>query len=161
MYNFQSTTLSRVFELVPDFVVSALGIMKPESVTRSALELCKQGLAVKSRPHPETLVSLLVKRNESVFAAIALQFRDSGRICTTVPLARCSMTMTLLQPRNRHHSLTISAKLPLFTALKKQEDLFGMTDAAASQNFWKRLSKRGGIELGDEFGYLYVRCSLS
>lgn len=46
MYELQSPKIQRVFELLPDSVAAALGIMKPKPSTRAVVELDKEGEVV-------------------------------------------------------------------------------------------------------------------
>lgn len=66
IYKLQSRKLLRTFESLPDFVAAALGITKPESLNRALLELSKRAQIAEGRPHPEPLVSLLLKGKHAV-----------------------------------------------------------------------------------------------
>lgn len=98
IYDFQDAELPRLFESLPDSVATVLGIMKPWPPTAAVVELEDQGRVVSSRPYPETHVSLLMKRKDSVFAERPFWLRCSGRINFSVPRARGLVSMTLSQP---------------------------------------------------------------
>lgn len=107
-----------MFESLPGSVSAALGIIKPEPPTTEAVELDEKGQVMKSRFHPETPVSFLMKRKVAVFAARLFGFRDSGRINITAPSATGSISMMMLQPHKRQRLLTSPARLLFLTTLE-------------------------------------------
>lgn len=68
MYELQSAKLQNLFDMLLDSIVAALKIMNSEAPTRAVGEVDEQGHIVESRPHPETSVSLVIKKTVAVLA---------------------------------------------------------------------------------------------
>lgn len=64
-----------MFESLPNSVAVLLVIMKPEPSSRAFVEPHGQRQVVKSRLHPETTVSFLMKRNDAVLWQARFGFR--------------------------------------------------------------------------------------
>lgn len=128
----QSLKLSTGFQLLPDFVAAALRIMEPKPTNRSILEVDQHCHIAKSTPISETPVSLLLKRRDAVFAESPLRFRPGGRINIRAPCDRGSKSIMLSQPYMQQRSLTNNARIPLLTALEREEEILELTDAVCS-----------------------------
>lgn len=130
LYELPGPKLSWVFELLPDTVVAALGILKPAPTANDVVELYEWGAVVESRPLPEKAVSLLMKGKNAVFVGSIFLFRNSGHINITVLRERRSISMTLLQSNKPQCLLKSPTRLSLLTAPEKQENALQLTDAA-------------------------------
>lgn len=83
-----------MLESLPDSVVAALGIMKPEPPTRAVLKLDERELVVDSRTHSVTSGSLVMKRKDEASAESPFRFsdinltipRERGLVSTRLPL---------------------------------------------------------------------------
>lgn len=85
---------------------------------------------MESDPQPEISITLYIKRKDPAFAASLLRFRYCDHINITVPRTKLFFSMNLSQKNKSQHPLRSSAKLPLFFALEKQEDMLETTDEA-------------------------------
>lgn len=65
MYELQGEKLPRAFESLPPSAAAALRIMKPEPPARPVVERDGQRQVVESRSHPESLVSLIMKKRDA------------------------------------------------------------------------------------------------
>lgn len=80
------------------------------------------------------------------------RFCNSGRINITVSGVPGSKLMTLSQPKKRKRLFKNPAKMPIRTALEKDEDVFEITDAAASMDLSEKTKRamellRGAMKL--------------
>lgn len=134
MYKLQSAMLRRVFESLLDFNAVALRGMKPETSTRSAVELDKQEQVVETRPDSKKLLFSLINRKNEVFATSRFWFHDNALINIRVPYAERFDIDEAWQPDQRQLLLTNSARAPLLTAPEKEEKVLEMTVAAGSSD---------------------------
>lgn len=87
----QGAQLASLFEPLPDSDEDALGIMKSLPPTRCVVQLEKQGQVMQSKPSLETLLFLLIRRKDWLFAASSFQYRYSGRVNISVLYASGSI----------------------------------------------------------------------
>lgn len=66
MYELQSPVFPGVFEMLPNSTAAALGIIRPEPLTKAVVEINEQEQVLESRPHPEKPLSALRKRKRVV-----------------------------------------------------------------------------------------------
>lgn len=95
-YELQSLDLRGVFETTPDCNAATLGIVKPEPLTKAAVEVRKRKRILRSRPHLETPASLLMEKWHS-FCGKLISDPKNGRINITFPSARRLMSMMMSQ----------------------------------------------------------------
>lgn len=81
---------------MPDSIAAALGITKPELLTRAVVEVDEQVQVMQIRPDTELLRIILMKGKDAVFASKQFRFLDSGHTDVNVSLPRLSISMTLL-----------------------------------------------------------------
>lgn len=120
MYKIQGGKHLKLFELPPDSVAVALGIIKAEPPTRPLVKFDKQVLVEESRWYAEAPFFLLIKRKDAVFAVSPSTFRDSVCISISVLRVRASISMTLPQPKMRKRSFMNSPRVLLPTTPVKK-----------------------------------------
>lgn len=79
LYELQSPRISRTFASLPDSVAVGMGMRKPEPPSRAVVASDEQGQVMESKPHPGRLVSLVIKKKNTVFVVSLMRFLDSGR----------------------------------------------------------------------------------
>lgn len=108
---------------------------------------------MNSSPHPEKPISLLTMREDAVYKAGPVWFRDGVRNYISAPGARGLILMKQTQPSKRHRLLTNLAGGLLLTALEKEERRVGNDPCRSLDVFVGRGEAcDGGVRWVDELG---------
>lgn len=121
IYNLRPRMIPSLFEWLPNSVEAALAIIKLKPPIRAVVELNKQRQIFESKTNQKSLISLLTRGKNTLFAARALQLSDSRRINNTVLFTSGSISITLLLPDKRQNILTSPAILSFFAGWRDKK----------------------------------------
>lgn len=124
-----------MFKSLPHSIVAVLRFMTKGPSVKAVVEFYEQEQVFETNLHPETMVSLLMKRKKAAFAETLSHFHDNGRIHTAIPRGRSSMSMNRSQLNKKQRLLMNGAMLLLLITPEKQKEVLKMTEVAASSTF--------------------------